>query len=242
MSAALPRVRSDLRYVRQVIEGVASYVVKDPVSLQYFRFGEVEVFLMRRMDGSRTLARLAEELRQELGVDARASSLEPFVARLKELGLALRPPSEQRILLMETLRRDRKLKLSGHGSTLLRMRFSLGDPDRLFDRWVPRLRFFWTPGFVVLSVVAFLVYALVVTLNWGAFTRGIVALYSPEYYQGATVIILYVTITLVIAIHELGHGLTCKRFGGEVHEMGAMLLYFLPAFYCNVNDAWTFER
>jgi multidrug resistance efflux pump len=44
----------------------------------------------------------------------------------------------------------------------------------------------------------------------------------------------------VVLIHELGHGYACKHFGGEVHEMGFMLMYFQPAFYCNVNDAWSF--
>lgn len=34
----------------------------------------------------------------------------------------------------------------------------------------------------------------------------------------------------------------CKHFGGEVHEMGFMLLFFLPAFYANVNDAWSFPE
>ncbi|MGL4461462.1 MAG: efflux RND transporter periplasmic adaptor subunit, partial [Planctomycetia bacterium] len=29
-----------------------------------------------------------------------------------------------------------------------------------------------------------------------------------------------------------------KKFGGEVHEMGFLLLVFTPALYCNVTDAW----
>jgi hypothetical protein len=52
--------------------------------------------------------------------------------------------------------------------------------------------------------------------------------------------VLWLTGTVIIVIHELGHGLTCKYFGGQVHEIGAMLIYFEPAFFCNVNDAWTF--
>ena len=40
-------------------------------------------------------------------------------------------------------------------------------------------------------------------------------------------------------IHEFGHGLSCKTFGGEVHEMGVLLLCFSPCLYCNVSDAWT---
>jgi len=39
-------------------------------------------------------------------------------------------------------------------------------------------------------------------------------------------------------IHEFGHGLSCKAFGGEVHEMGFLFLCFSPAMYCNVSDAW----
>ena len=40
-------------------------------------------------------------------------------------------------------------------------------------------------------------------------------------------------------IHEFGHGLSCKAFGGEVHEMGFLFLCFSPCMYCNVSDAWT---
>jgi len=55
-------------------------------------------------------------------------------------------------------------------------------------------------------------------------------------------VVLWVTGTAIIVVHELGHGFTCKYFGGEVHEIGAMLIYFEPAFFCNVNDAWTFPE
>src|SRR5262249_13042325 len=34
-------------------------------------------------------------------------------------------------------------------------------------------------------------------------------------------------------------GLSCKAFGGEVHEMGLLFLVFSPCLYCNVSDAWT---
>jgi len=35
--------------------------------------------------------------------------------------------------------------------------------------------------------------------------------------------LLYLSFVLVKAIHEFGHAFTCKYFGGQVHEMGAML-------------------
>ncbi len=42
----------------------------------------------------------------------------------------------------------------------------------------------------------------------------------------------------VKVLHEFGHGLSCKKFGGECHEMGVMLLVFTPCLYCNVSDSW----
>ena len=41
-------------------------------------------------------------------------------------------------------------------------------------------------------------------------------------------------------MHEFSHGLTCCHFGGKVREVGFMLIYFQPAFYCDVSDSWMF--
>jgi putative peptide zinc metalloprotease protein len=43
---------------------------------------------------------------------------------------------------------------------------------------------------------------------------------------------------VVKVLHELGHGLSCKHFGGECHEIGFMLLVLTPCLYCNVSDSW----
>src|SRR5262249_11161023 len=50
---------------------------------------------------------------------------------------------------------------------------------------------------------------------------------------------LWISLGVVKVIHEFGHGLSCKNFGGEVHEMGLLFLCLSPCLYCNVSDAWT---
>src|SRR5262249_43035142 len=47
---------------------------------------------------------------------------------------------------------------------------------------------------------------------------------------------------LVETVHEFAHGLTCKHYGGEVPEIGFLLIYLMPALYCNVSDAWLFRE
>ena len=49
---------------------------------------------------------------------------------------------------------------------------------------------------------------------------------------------LMATLGIIKIFHEFGHGLSCKHFGGECHEMGVMILVLTPCLYCNVSDSW----
>ena len=46
----------------------------------------------------------------------------------------------------------------------------------------------------------------------------------------------------VTTLHEFAHGVTCKHYGGEVREVGFLMLLLMPCFYCNVSDAWLFPE
>jgi len=50
--------------------------------------------------------------------------------------------------------------------------------------------------------------------------------------------LLFVCYLLAKSLHELGHGLTCRHFGGECHEIGVIVLVFSPTLYCEVSDSW----
>ena len=40
-------------------------------------------------------------------------------------------------------------------------------------------------------------------------------------------------------VHELAHGISFKRFGGECHEIGVMMLMLvIPTLYCSTTDSW----
>ena len=41
--------------------------------------------------------------------------------------------------------------------------------------------------------------------------------------------------------HEFGHAVVCKRYGGEVHTMGVMLLVFTPLPYMDATSSWSFR-
>ena len=64
-------------------------------------------------------------------------------------------------------------------------------------------------------------------LKWPDFASRLTNIYTLR-ASASDYVLLYLSATVIIAIHELGHGFTCKYFGGEVHEIGAMMFYFEP--------------
>src|SRR5271170_1919711 len=57
----IPPLRSDLITIKQFYEGRTFYVVKDPISLQYFRLTAEDYFLATLFDGRRTLRQVRDD-------------------------------------------------------------------------------------------------------------------------------------------------------------------------------------
>ena len=239
-----PKLRQDLVLVEQTYREEQSYIIKDPQSRKYFRFRPVEVMVIQTFNGEHTASETSAILNAE-GLRVSPAGVEAFARKLSTMGLCERTLGERSVLQMERLRAQRRRRLSrGIGpfkGELLRLRWSVGDPDKLLDWMLPRLKFFFTPTFLRLSVALFGIYFLILAIKWQDFVRTLTDFYHLEVGLAAFAV-FWLSGTAIIVIHELGHGLTCKYFGGRVHEIGAMLFYFQLAFFCNVNDAWTFPE
>jgi len=241
MSSSAPQLRSDLRFIEQVYRGERSYVVKDLTAQRYFRFGASEVRVMRAFDGRRTVQEVVAYLAEQ-GLRVSSQTVEQFARKLGSGGFLEQSLAERSTLQLERLRAERRQRRrrSLFRGELLRMRWSFGDPNALLDRVLPTIRWMFTPAFIVASVVLFALYFVVLGQRFPEYTAALQSTYALSRLSVLHVAIFIASGLAVILIHELGHGFTCKYFGGEVRELGFMLLYFQPAFYCNVTDAWSF--
>ena len=237
------KLRGDLTIVEQTYRDVQSYIVKEHVEHKYYAFSFVEVLVMQQFDGEQTCATIAAGLAEQ-GLAIKEAAVESFARKLTGMGLVEQSVAERSVLLMERVRaqRNRRVKQERYRGTFLRMRWSVGDPNEFFNKWTPRLGFFFSAPFIAISIVLFVAYFGIVFSRHDAFLSALRAMYHPGSWSLGFFATFWVTGLTVIAIHEFGHGFACKYFGGDVHEMGAMLIYLQPAFYCNVNDAWTFPE
>jgi multidrug resistance efflux pump len=220
-----PKLRTDLVVSRMETPEGPRFVLKDPRSRRYFRLRELEYAIARRLDGRTPTEELAPAMAAELDLELDAASLDAFVGQLRHQGL-LDDPSAP------TAPREGFVR-----GTALYLRFRAFDPDRLLDRLIGKVRFFFTPYFVIGAAVLFTWAVITVVTHRAEIMQDLARLWNFQ-----SLFLAWVVVLLVVTLHEFAHGLTCKHFGGQVHEMGFMLIYFQPAFYCNISDAWLFPQ
>lgn len=130
----------------------------------------------------------------------------------------------------------RKKEFQGKLMAFLYVRFPLLNPDAWLNRIRPLIN-------VLLHPVMALIWLTVVVLG------GMAALGQREaLVDGAEGILslsnlpwLYLSLTVLKLFHELAHSFVCKRFGGEVHTLGIMLLIFTPLPYMDASASWAFR-
>ncbi len=110
-------------------------------------------------------------------------------------------------------------------------------PDRWLARWAPRLDFLFRPGFWWLTLAAFLWGLWGVARSWEVFHATLVDMWS---LQG--MLAYGVTLLGVKCLHEVGHGVTAKRYGCRVPAMGVAFLVLWPVAYTDTNEVWKLTR
>lgn len=224
MAVTEAKLREDLLESRQETPEGTWFVLKDPATGRYFRFQEHEHFIARQLDGATPAGEIRSRVAARFDAELAEDELAAFVASLERRGLLAGPPGAAGpgAIAAPTFR----------GSPLY-FRLKAFNPDRLLDRLIPWTRWCFTPWFVG-GAVALIALALgILVADRADIGRDLVRLWRFESLLLAWVVVLAVT-----AAHEFAHGLTCRHFGGRVREMGFLLIYLQPAFYCNVSDAW----
>jgi multidrug efflux pump subunit AcrA (membrane-fusion protein) len=234
LTTALPVRRTDL-VIRPLGEN-GRYVVKDPSTGSYFQLGEQEHFLLRLLDGEHGADAVCRKFEQQFAEPLSGDDLDGFIALARRKRL-LRDEIQPAWQVAASPAQPLPSAPPRPRQSILYWRKSLFDPDR-FCTWLePRIRFFWTKSFLLLSAGCIL---LAIGVVWAgraeAETSALAAL------RWETAVAVWLTLFVVTMLHEFAHGLTCKHYGGEVHEIGFLLMFFMPCFYCNVSDAWLFRE
>jgi putative peptide zinc metalloprotease protein len=228
-------LRTDLLISPQLFYGQLCFVIKDPVTLRYYRLQPVEHFLVQQFDGVRTARDLLGILQQQFPEGSLSvQDVLRFVGMLHESHLLVGQGlghAEWLTKRRAAAKRKRALELV---QNFLFFKLPIFHPDRLLDimnRTIGRAIFHPVTG--ILSLLLVFVALWNVLMHADRFAQLPYNLLSAQ-----NLIILYCVFIVTKVFHEFGHGLAAKHFGGEVSSMGVMLFIVTPSFYCDTSDAW----
>lgn len=231
------RVRPDLKARRQRYQGRVYWVVKDPVGLQYFRFEEEEFAILQMLDGDVSLEEIAERFEAEFPPQTiRVEELQNFLGMLYRSGLVISEARGQGDQLKKRHDERRKKELIGSVSNILAIRFRGFDPESLLNALYPWCRWFFTMPAFICSMMLCLAAVTLVAVQFDDFQSRLPSFQA--FFSAQNWLLIAAVLGCTKVLHEFGHGMSCKHFGGECHEMGVMLLVLTPCLYCNVSDSW----
>jgi putative peptide zinc metalloprotease protein len=231
------RLRPDIAIEAHRYEGRTFFVVKDPVALRYYRLKDNEHFLLQFLDGNHTLEEAQKAYEREFRPERlKLEDLEGFAQQLLTAGLAMSDSPRAGKQLFE--RRGKRIRREWMQtfSNILYIKIPIFDPEKVLKVQLRFMGWIFSLWFFTLSVLFMAAAVMLVGTHFEAFRSKLPS--YQEFFSLKSAVYLWCALGVVKVIHEFGHGLSCKRFGGEVHEMGALLMCFSPALYCNVSDAW----
>lgn len=231
------KCRADLQTAWHTYQGRESVVIKDPLTLRYFRFEPEEYAILQLLDGRRSAADIRDEFERRFAPQRLSlGELQQFAGQLHRNGLLISDASEQGQILIERKAKNEHKKRQQALMGFLALRFPGIDPDR-FLGWLNRqVGWVFSLPMLLLSLLLMLSALGLVLTHFEIFSQKLPTF--RDFFAGKNWLLLALVLGVTKAIHELGHGLACKRFGSQCHELGFMLLVFTPCLYCNVSDAW----
>ncbi len=229
--------RADLEARKHRYLGKTYWIVKDPVALNYFRFEEEEFAILQMLDGNTSLAEIQRRFEatfppQKITLD----ELQQFLGQLHRSGLVVSDAPGQAYQLQKRRRERLRRQLIASLGNVLAIRFKGVDPERFLNWLYPKVRWLFSPWFLGACVALWIAALTLVLVEFDVFTARLPGFY--QFFGPGNWLWLAVTLAFMKILHEIGHGLTAKHFGGECHDIGVMLLVLTPCLYCNVSDSW----
>lgn len=237
-----PSLPRHIHIQRRDYSGERWYILQDKSNGRFHRLTPSAWRLISAMDGRNSLRQvLASAAHAEFYTHAdEIPTRNDLIHLLQYLHVAdllvcdLPPNTQELFARREQKKQQRWLRLLMNPLT---WNIPLGNPDRLLDKLMPvaRLLASRTMGIVWLLIVG---YALLqMGVHWSQLTQG----HLDRVLSPSNLFLLWLTYPCFKVLHELGHGLFTKVWGGQVNDCGLVFVVGTPLPYVDASAATGFQ-
>jgi putative peptide zinc metalloprotease protein len=239
ISEHYPRLHSDIvfkehteqgqRLIRAIVPGVAGIFNLPPEQWE----------VAKLFDGQRSYDEVAELHFQTTGIQYTAEDIREMAANLEALNFWYKTPLEKNVVMMQKTAEERRKLIkqkTKRWSDLSLIMFPAVDPDNFLGWLYGRIGFFYTWWFTLLTLLAFGFMTSVFVTHWTEIGNDTLQFYKVADKTLWDGVAFWLLASVVLCVHEMAHGLTCKHYGAHVHAMGFALIYLTPAFYTDTTE------
>ncbi|KAF0244680.1 MAG: peptidase M50, partial [bacterium] len=226
-----PRLHQHIEIVEQPEKGQSAFWFKDTRSNRYFKAGKRERDIILLIDGSRTLKEVCQTIKEQMNLNVKPAQLAQIITKLDSIGL-IDGVDDKNL---------KKKTLSNYNNPLNMMdtrTFRLTNPDHFFTKVNNLLPWVFTKTFVLTSLILMALVMLTVSSQYNEFYN-----HGHRILKEYGFLFNYICFLIVVSLHEIGHGITCKHYGGRVTDVGVIIFgLVLPGAYCNISDIYLFKH
>ncbi len=232
------RLRPQVEAHRQWFRGELWFVIREPFNNQFFRLRAAAHAFVQRLDGTRTVQEAWEETLADDPEDAPGQQdVIELLARLYAANLIFTDLPADTAALYQRHKKRRHRETVSKWMGMMFARFPLWDPDDFLRRVLPVVGPLFSRWGAVVWLIAVGLGLKGVVENRDALVGEAGTALTPE-----NLLWLYAATFAIKLLHEFGHAILCRKFGGEVHTFGVMLMVFTPMPYVDATSAWSFRE
>lgn len=222
---------------KQRFRGVTWYVLRDTFNDKFFRIRpEAYQFLMHLTPEKTVQEVWLEFIEKYPTVAPGQEELIQLLSQLHDANLLYFKNRTDSSRIFERHQKQKNQKKQQQLLSIFFSKFSLIDPDAFLNRLLPLIQ-------NVFSVKAALIWFAIVISGGVAVIEHFDELRDQS--QGLlapdNLFWFFVALFFLKLWHEFGHAMMCKRFGGQVHSMGVMLLILTPLPFMDASASWSFR-
>ena len=233
-AAVLPPLREELRLLPAAAnhDGSPAWMVQDPVNNRFFRIGWIDFEILLRWS-QRSANAIAQSISDETTLTVDDSDVSALLKFLEQHSLlqANSPNAVDRLRRLSAQMQKNPYEWLLHN--YLFFRIPLIRPQLWLARWMPFVRWLFTPATAMAVVFLTVTGVFLATRQWETFVSTVVEHLTWQGFLGYAV-----ALVLAKTLHEVGHAVTATRYGVRVAHMGVAMLVLFPMLYTDTSESW----
>ncbi len=229
-------LRPEIEVSKQVYRGELWYVLFEPISQSFFRLSVPAFRLINSLSLNQTLDQVWHNQLDKMPetVPSQQETIQ-LLSQMYAGGLLIFSQDVSADKMFAKVQQQKKKEQKARWMNFLFFRIRLLNPDPLLERLSPLFPWLMTRPVAGIWLLTLLVAA-----------EALIGQQEQLVNQGLNIlafdnlILLYLATFVVKSLHELGHGIVCKHYGGAVPHAGVMLLLFAPIPYMDASSTWRF--